>query len=66
MAGCSLLVEENIHRSTIGIPNSKQEKCMINCVQRFMDASKMFTQQYAAQKAQYQKPSEEFGSKLYT
>ena len=50
---------------TIGNLDSKQEKCMTNCVQRFMDVSKMFTQQYATQKSQFQKPSEEFGSKLY-
>jgi len=29
---------------TIGNLDSKQERCLSNCVQRFIDASKLFTQ----------------------
>lgn len=51
---------------TLGHLDSKQEKCITNCVQRFIDASKLFTQKISAQATQPKaKAPEGFGSALY-
>lgn len=51
---------------TLGHLDSKQEKCLTNCVQRFIDASKVFSQKLAEHGA---KPKEKvpqgFGTALY-
>lgn len=51
---------------TLGHLDSKQEKCLTNCVQRFIDASKVFTQKLSesANKSQSKAPGG-FGAALY-
>ena len=52
---------------TIGNLDGKQEKCLTNCVQRFIDASQILTRRltdYGTEQAAKQK-TDNFGSKLY-
>lgn len=52
---------------TIGNLDGKQEKCLTNCVQRFIDANQILTRRladYGTQQAAKQK-TDNFGSKLY-
>ncbi|KAF6040501.1 timm8a [Bugula neritina] len=51
---------------TISSLDSKQERCITNCVQRFIDTSKMLTQRLSeAGSKSAQKSPQGFGSKLY-
>lgn len=51
---------------TLSNLDAKQEKCITNCVQRFIDASKVFTQRIGqSQPRPKQNPPDGFGSALY-